>query len=174
MKKVLLAAVVTALLASSAFSQTTSPTSQVLVNVAAEAALTVPTDATLTSTGTNFADYKGTSTFTYFIRTTQSTGTGSITLKVTSDFSPSGGPSVATPPTSGDALTYVPTVSSPASSATVQTASTSAGTNVASFGAGAHSTKSGNSGSVDWTLTNDPVYSTGAYSATVTWTISAT
>jgi hypothetical protein len=45
---------------------------------------------------------------------------------------------------------------------------------VATFGAGASSAVAGNSGSVAWTLTNDPLYHTGAYSATVTFTISAT
>jgi hypothetical protein len=177
MKKLLLLTTVAALLiAPCAFAQlgATTQTSTVSVTVAAEAALTVPTNATLTSTGTNFADYTGTTTFNYFVRTTQIGGTGSVTLQVTSDFSPANGPSVGTPPTAGDTLKYTPTVSAPGSAAAQQTSSTGAATSVGTFGADAHSAKAGNSGSVGWVLTNDPVYKTGSYTATVTWTISAT
>jgi hypothetical protein len=45
---------------------------------------------------------------------------------------------------------------------------------VGTFGAAAHSAVAGNSGSVAWTLTDDPAYGTGTYAATVTFTISAT
>lgn len=161
---------------SAAFAQTgtTSPTNNVNVTVNAEAALTIAGDANLTSNGTNFADYTGTTNYTYFIRTGASAGTGTINLKVTSDFSPNGGPSVATPPSAGDALTYTNTISSPGSVVSgTQTASTSASTGVATFGANAHSVKAGNSGSTSWTLTNDPLYQTGTYQAVVTYTVSA-
>jgi hypothetical protein len=94
---------------------------------------------------------------------------------VTTDFSPSGGPSVANPPTAGDALTYSCTVSTPGTPCSgTQTASTTSSTPVASFGANARSDRAGNSGSVAWTLTNDPLYETGSYSAVVTFTVSAT
>src|SRR5215470_20202852 len=123
---------------------TSTGTTTVNVTVAAEAALNITNGTTnLTSTGTNFSNYTGSTSLTYFIRTTQSTGAGSLTLKVTADFSPSGGPSVGTPPTAGDALSYT--------------------CNVAA-----------NAATVSWTLTNDPKYKTGSYSATVTFTISAT
>jgi hypothetical protein len=175
MKKLLLLAATAALFVSSAFAQTTAPTSTVSVTVGPEAGLIINTaNAVLATTGGNFADYTGTSNFTYFVRTSATSGTGAITLKVSSDFNGTGGPSVATPPTSGDALTYVPTVASPATAATGPlTSSTTAATSVATFGAGAHSVKAGNGGSTAWTLTNDPAYATGSYSATVTWTISA-
>jgi hypothetical protein len=156
-------------------SGTTSPTNNVNLTVNAEAGLTIGGDANLTSTGTNFSNYTGTTNFTYFIRTGQSAGTGSIQLKVTTDFSGTGGPSVATPPTAGDALTYLNTVSAPGTAAGGSlTASTASSTGVATFGADAHSTKAGNSGSTAWTLTNDPLYKTGSYTAVVTYTISAT
>jgi hypothetical protein len=45
---------------------------------------------------------------------------------------------------------------------------------VATFGAGSSSANAGNSASTTWSLTNDPLYKTGSYSATVTYTISAT
>ena len=149
-------------------------TTSVSVTVAAEAALTVATTTTLNETGTQaFSPYLGSTNFTYFIRTTKSGGTGTVTVQVTSDFSPAGGPSVGTPPTAGDALTYISTVAAPGTLAN-GTASTGSATNAATFGADAHSAITGNTGSTAWTLTNDPKYQTGTFSATVTYTISAT
>jgi len=148
----------------------------VSVTVGPEAAIQVDTTSTaLSTTGTVFNDYTGTTNFTYKIRTGASSGTGTITLQVTADFSPSGGPSVASPPTAGDTLAYTCTVSSPGTGCSgSQTSSTTTSTPVATFGANARSAKAGNSGSVSWTLTNDPRYQTGSYSATVTVTVSAT
>jgi hypothetical protein len=178
MKKLLLPTAMALLLAaSSALAQLggTPPFNTDLhLTVGPEAAFRVDTTTTnLTTSATNFTNYTGTTSFTYWIRTSTSGGSGTISLKVTSDFTPGGGPSVATPPTSGDALTYVPTVASPGTPASgSQTASTSAATAVATFGANAHATAS-TANSVAWTLTNDPVYPTGTYDATVTFTISA-
>jgi hypothetical protein len=146
-----------------------------IFTTAAEAALTVSSPTPLTAAGTVFNNYTGSTTLTYFIRTTLSTGSGSITLKVTTDFSPANGPSVTTPPTAGDALKYTCGGAAPATPCTgSQTASTSASTPVVTFGADAHTTTtSGSTATTAWTLTNDPVYKTGSYSATVTFTISA-
>jgi hypothetical protein len=46
---------------------------------------------------------------------------------------------------------------------------------VATFGADAHTATfpGGDTATTTWTLTNDPKYKTGSYSATVTFTISA-
>jgi len=151
-------------------------TTTLSVAVGPEAALTVTTGtSTLSESGSTFSsDFTGTTNLTYKIRTTKAGGTGTITLKVTTDFAGTGAPSVATPPTAGDALTYTATVSAPGTAATgSQTASTTASTNIATFGAGANSAKVGNTASVSWDLTNDPVYATGTYTATVTFTISA-
>ncbi len=141
-------------------------TSTVSITVGAEAAFTSVGATSLTKTGTTFADYTGTTSFGYKIRTSQTTGGGFIKLQVTSDFG-SGGPS-------GDTLVYSSTVGSGGTNVTNQTASTTAQTNVATYGADAHSSDGGDSGSVSWTLTNKPSYKTGSYSATVTFTISAT
>jgi hypothetical protein len=162
----------------SAFGQTfaASGTTTLSVNVAAEASLSIGTATTsLTSATGLFADYTGTTNFTYKIRTTQTGGTGAVNVQITGDFSGSGGPSVASPPSAGDALTYSCTVASPATACTGPvTALTTGTTSVATFGADARSAKAGNSGSLAWTLTNDPVYKTGSYTATATFTISAT
>ena len=153
----------------------TTGTTSVSVTVAAEASLQVNTaTTTLANVGTIFNAYTGTTNFTYKVRTTKTGGSGTITLEVTSDFSPANGPSVATPPTAGDAMTYTCTVSAPGTGCTGSvTSSTASATSVATFGTNAHSASAGNTGSVAWSLTDDPTYQTGAYSATVTFTISA-
>lgn len=153
----------------------TTGTTTLSATVVAEAALSIGSATTLTGTAGTFANpWAGTTALTYKIRTTKTGGTGTITLKVTTDFSPSGGPSVTTPPTTGDALAYTCTVSAPGTACSGSlTSSTSASTSVATFGAGAKSTTAGNSGSVAWSLSNDPVYDTGSFTATVTFTISA-
>jgi hypothetical protein len=184
MKKVLaLTALALLLAASSALAQlgTTAPTATVAVNVNAEAALTIQTTAlTLSQTGSNFSDYTGTTLFTYFVRTSKTGGTGTIVLQVTSDFSTGGGnsPSVASPPTPSDHLYYSCNVPNPTSGTSTQctgplNASTGSATNVAGFGADARSPKAGVASSVTWGLSNDPLYQTGSYTATVTYTISA-
>ena len=177
-KRILLTAAALVFAAPLAHAQlgSTTGTTTINVTVGAEAGLTVGGTTNLSSVGTNFANYTGTTNLTYYVRTTQTTGTGSITLKVTSDFNcAAGGPCVATPPTSGDALSYTCTVTSPGTACGgSQTSLTTASTPFSTFGADAHSNPSGNSASASWSLTNDSKYKTGAYSATVTFTISAT
>jgi len=159
----------------------TSGTANLSVQVPVEAAISIDTGSlttNLTTSGGLFANpFTGTTNFSYKIRTSKSSGTGKVQLYVSTDFNcASGGPCVTTPPSSGDALTYTCTVAAPGSACTgTQTATTVAAsaTDVATFGADAKSTSTGNSGSVSWSLTNDPKYSTGTYTATVTFTISA-
>ena len=151
-----------------------SGTTTLSVSVSAEAALSVSTSTTsLTASGAIFSPFTGTTNLTYKVRTTKVGGSGTITTQVTTDFT-GAGPSVATPPSSGDALTYTCTVASPGTAcSSAQTASTTAATSVGTFGANAHSAKAGNTASLAWSLTNDPLYETGTYTATVTFTISA-
>lgn len=168
---VALCLLLTASLASAQFG-TPSGTTSVSVTVGPQAGLNITNSTTgLTLSGSNYA---GTTNLTYFVRTSATGGSGSISLEVTTDFSPSGGPSVGTPPTSGDALSYTCTVASPGSPCTgTQTASISGTTTVATFGANVHTGGTGSTAAVNWTLTNDPSYKTGTYNATVTFTISA-
>jgi hypothetical protein len=148
--------------------------------IGAEASIVVGTTPAFGSSGT-FQPFTATTPLTYEIRTTSS-GSGSITLQVTTDFStggPGGGPSVATPPTAGDTLTYTSTVATPGAGGTAtafsaMTASTNNATNVATFSASSQSLATGNTASVAWSLTNDPAYKAGSYNATVTFTIAAT
>jgi hypothetical protein len=146
------------------------------VAVGPEAALSVASATTsLATTSTSFGNpFSGTTALTYTIRTSKTNGTGSITLQITADFSGAGGPSVGTPPSAGDALTYTCSVGAPGTPCSnTQTAATTKATAVGSFGAGASSAKAGNAASVAWALTDDPAYATGTYSATATFTISA-
>ena len=164
-----------ALLAVPAYAQfNNTGTTLLSVSVGPEAAIRIDTSTTtLATSGTTFNNpYTGITNLTYKVRSTKVGGSGSITLQVTTDFSGTGGPKVTPPPSAGDALTYPCTVST-YGCGSAQTASTTAATNVATFGANVRSTKAGDSGSVSWSLTNDPVYETGDYTATVTFTISA-
>jgi hypothetical protein len=135
--------------------------------VGAEASFSAAfTATTLNHSGTKFASYSGTTNFTYKIRTTQSGGTGSVTVQVT-DFE-TNGPAVAD-------LSYTCAgVSSgtPCSGSTA--ASSSSTTSVGTFGADAHSADAGDAGSVTWTLVDRTDTKTGTYSSTATFTISAT
>jgi hypothetical protein len=182
MKKLLTLLAVLLLAASTAFAQTfgTTAGTSLSVTVGAEASISADTSTGLTTSSTIFADYGATTNFTYKVRTGGSNTTAGITLEITKDFGTAANePSVANSGGSsgtGDTLTYTCTVAT--SSATpcsgTKTASTVAGTPVATFGKNANSTKNGDTGSVIWDLVNDPAYAVGTYTATATFTISAT
>ena len=178
MKRILALASIMLFAASLSFAQTSATgTSNLSVSVGAEAAIVVSTTPAFTSTGI-FGNYTSTTPLTYYVRTLTA---GTITVEITTDFStggPGGGPSVATPPTTGDSLTYTCTAAAPVTGsatacATAQTASTTTATNVVTFGATTQSANAGNSSSTSWTLTNDPAYKAGSYTAIATYTISA-
>jgi len=141
-----------------------------------------PTSVTLTKSGVTFSNYTGSLSVQYRARTTQSTGSGSITVKATADFAPTGGPSIATPPSTGDAVQYTCSGATLGTSCSgTQTMSTSIATNVVTLsasectgGGGSCSSASPNTVTLNFTLTNDPEYKAGTYSATLTFTISAT
>lgn len=138
-------------------------------------ALTAPATAVLTTSSTTFQPYTVTVPVNYQIRTTPA-GSGAITLQVTSDFTPSGGPSVTT-----GALSYVcsganlgtPCSGTQTASATTQTPVLSVPASACTGGGGSCSAQNPNSMNIIFTLTNNPVYPTGSYSANVTFTISA-
>jgi hypothetical protein len=140
-----------------------------------------PNSVTLTKTGTAFNNFTGSLTIDYRARTTQSTGGGTITVEATSDFTPANGPSIASPPSTGDALTYTCSAATLGTNCSGPlTVSTAASTNVVTFsatectgGGGSCSSISPNTMTLNFTLTDDPKYKTGSYSATLTFTISA-
>jgi hypothetical protein len=140
-----------------------------------------PNGVKLANTGTTLSSFTGSLSIQYDARTTQSTGGGSITVQATADFTPTGGPSIASPPSTGDALTYTCSGATLGTNCSgTQTVSTTTSTNVVTFsasectgGGGSCSSTSPNTVTVSFTLTDDPKYHTGSYSATLTFTISA-
>jgi hypothetical protein len=154
-------------------------TTTLSVTIAAESAISVTSSTTTLSetagAGIFGSPFTGTTNFSYKVRSMKVGGGGSITVKITTDFA-AGGPSVASPPVPADQVTYTCTTASSATPCTGSVnASTSTATNVATFATDAHSTVGGSdAGSVSWTVPNDPIYKTGTYSATATFTISAT
>jgi len=164
---VLASAIAALALAPAAFGQSNTGNDTLNVTVGPEASFTsVDSSTSLTKVDTLFGSFTGTSNFTYKIRTSQSTGTGSITVEVTAF--QSHGPLV-----SDLSYTCTDTASgTPCSSSTA--ASASVATGVVSFGADAHSSDSGDSGSTSWTRADRPTVKTGNYSTTATFTISAT
>jgi len=168
--------IVCVLLALAGIAQAQSTTTLSVV-VPAESSLTVTTGTTnLSTASTTFGSpFTGNTSLTYKIRTTKTGGTGTLSVKITTDFGGAGGPSVTTPPTAGDVMQYTCGSSSPGTACTGSvTASTASATTVLSFGANANSANGGNTEALSWSLTDDPVYSTGTYTATATFTISAT
>ncbi len=158
------------------FGATGTTTQTLSATIDAIGKVSVPSSLTLTSAGTTFVAYSGSLTVSYKTRTTAATGSGSLTLKATADFSPAGGPSI-----SSGQLTYTCSAASlGAACSGTQTVSTASPTNVVTLGAGVctgggGSCSSTNPNSVQstFTLSNNPAFKTGTYSATLTFTISA-
>jgi len=138
--------------------------------------VSVSSTATLTHAGTTFATFTGTVAVSYRARTTPA-GSGTITVQGTSDFSPAGGPLIS----SGN-LTYTCSGSTLGTACSgTQTLSMSSATNVITLpasactgGGGACSGSDPNTVSMNLSLTDDTGFKTGAYSGTITFTISAT
>src|SRR6185369_15175180 len=134
--------------------------------------VSVPASVSLRSTDTRFGTLSGSLTVSYWARTSTGGG-GAITLQATSDFAPSGGPSISN-------------VSYTCSSATLgvacggtQTIATSTQTSLVSLpggvctgGGGACTAQEPNTVLMTMSAPSKPHYKTGAYSAQITLTIS--
>lgn len=157
---------------------TLSTTQSLSVGIAPLGKLSVPSTISLIAPGTTFSPYTGELAVSYRVRTTPTAGGGLITMQTTSDFSPSGGPSI-----SGGALRYGcngATLGTPCSG--TQTVPGTAQVTVLTVpsgvctggGAGGCSAADPNSLQILLNLDNDPQFQTGNYSANITFTISAT
>ena len=162
------------LLASNAFGQfAATGTSTVSVTVAAAAAIQVNTATTTLSNGggTTFAtNFTGSTSLTFKLRSTKTTGTASITVQNT-EFA-GNGPKVAS-----TELTFTCTAASGTACSGTQNANTAAAVTVVSFavsGTGSHSANAGDAATVAWIVADKPSYETGTYTSTATFTISAT
>jgi hypothetical protein len=175
-RRSLRAVLVFALLPIFAAAATGTATQTLSAQVNAIGKLSVPAASTVTSAGTTFAGYTGSLTVSYKARTTAATGSGSLTVTASADFSPAGGPSIA----SGQ-LTYTCSAATlGAACVGTQTASTASQTNIATIGSsactgggGSCSTVNPNTVLASLSLSNNPTYKTGTYSATLIFTISA-
>ena len=138
-------------------------------------ALSAPATASLTHTQTTFQPFQATVAVNYEVRTSP-TGSGKITLQVTNDFSPSGGPSAANGNltyTCGAANLGTPCSGTQTASTTTQTPLLTLPASTCTGGGGACSSQDPNSVNLTFTLTDNPGFPTGTYSATITFTISA-
>jgi hypothetical protein len=154
---------------------TATATQTLRVNMGAIGKLAVvPSNVSLAHTGVIFENFAGAVTVQYRVRTMVSTGSSFITLRAASDFSPANGPSIA-----GADLTYAcsgATVGTACSGS--QTVSISSQTNVVSVGSGVCTGDgcggaSPNSVTVNLNLVDSPVFKSGSYSTTLTFSISA-
>ncbi len=169
---ILLAAVAPA---GAVFGATGSVTQTVSAYVLPAARLSAPPSAQLLGGAAPFSPFQASFPVQFKVRTTASGG-GTITLQVTSDFAPKGGPAAAS-----GALNYnCAAVTIGAACSGVQTASTTLQTPVVSLpaaactgGASPCSSQDPNSVTLNFTLPDDPTYDTGSYSATLTFFISA-
>jgi len=150
-------------LAPAAFCQDTG-TSTLSATYGAEASFSASFSGTTLNASAKFGGYSGTTNFNYKIRTTQSSGSGAITVQVTAFGT--GGPAVAD-------LSYTCTDTASGTPCSTTGASTSSATNVVTFGPDAHSADAGDAGSVSWALVDRPSIKTGTYTSTATFSISA-
>jgi hypothetical protein len=159
-----------------AFSATGTTTQTLNATISPVGRLVLPASTTLKAAATAFQPFTGTLAVSYEVRTT-SAGGGSITLRVSSDFTPAGGPSA-----SSGSLKYTCGAAGLGTSCSgTQTASTTAQTPVLTVpasactgGGGACSGQDPNTINLNFTLTDQPAYATGTYTAVVTFVISAT
>jgi len=138
--------------------------------------LSVPSTVSVVNSGTTFVAYTGNLSVSYRIRSTATTGSGTLSVKATNDFTPAGGPSIA-----GGMLTYTCSAAtlgtacsgSRTLSTTSQTSVLTVGAGVCTGGGGSCSTNDPNTVQTSFTLADNPAYGTGTYSAVLTFTISA-
>lgn len=168
MRKLFLIVFAVMLLSCLGIAQSASNTN-LTVDVAPEAYISTTASTALTTTlNNNFQSYTSATptTVTYKIRTSQATGSGSIVVKITTDFA-AGGPQADT-----DLSYTVSSAGAGTAAAGVQAAKTGSTTDVMTFGVDEHA--DGDTATVNWTLLNKPSYKTGSYTAIAQFTISAT
>jgi hypothetical protein len=149
-------------------------TSQTLsANISPNGNLSLPASVALRSSDTLFGGLTGSLTLSYWARTSASGG-GSITVQANSEFSPAGGPAISAVSftCSGATLGAGCFGSQPLATAT-QTSLVSLPGGACTGGGGACSTQVPNTVLLTLSMLSKPAYKTGAYSAQITFTISA-
>ncbi len=154
--------------------ETATATQQVEAQLAPKAKLSTPADITFVGVGQTFLPFVASMPVNYRARSTPG-GTGSITMEVSADFSPPGGPSVDT-----GALRYRCIGATLGQGCSGFPAAGRTGTPVLQIppsactgGGGPCSGADPNTLQIEFTLENNPAYQTGIYSARITLTISS-
>jgi hypothetical protein len=158
-------------------SQTATTTQSFSVQISPLGKVSVPSSISLLTAGAAFSTFAGTLLVSQRIRTSVSGGTGAITLSASGEFTPTGGPTI-----SGGALTYTcggSTLGTACSgsqtvSTAVQTPVITVGANACTGGGGGCSSTDPNTVSINFTLTNSPVFKTGTFSVGLLFSVSAT
>lgn len=157
--------------------QTSATTTQTLsAQISALGTVSLPGSVSLFASGAAFSSFTGTLLISNRVRTT-SAGSAAITVTASAEFSPAGGPTIASGALSyscsgatiGTACSGSQTVST-----SLQTPVLSIGSSSCTGGGGACSAVDPNTVSLSLTLTNSPDYQTGSYSGQLTFVISAT
>ena len=157
----------------SANAVTSTVTQGISLTLSSAGKVSAPTTLTLTKSGTTFNNFTGSLSLNYKARTTQ-VGSATLTVKASSDFSPTGGPSVA----AGD-VTYTCGAASLGSACSgTQTLSTASQTPVVSVstnacvGTGCASVDPATD-LLQFSMLNSPTFKTGSYTAQLLFTFSA-
>ena len=159
-----------------ATSATGSATQRLAAILHPAAELSVPASVVMTRSGGKFNTFQAAVTVNYRVRTTAG-GAAGITVQVTSDFSPSGGPAAQAGDlqySCGGATLGKACAGTQAAAVGLQTPILALTGAACTGGGGACSSQDPNSVTVNFTLPDDPGYSTGSYSAQLTFIISAT
>ena len=146
----------------------------VSVDLESAGALSIPSNLSLTTSGSTFNAYAGSLSINYRARTTAA-GSASITAAAVSEFSPSTGPLL-----SNNVLTFTcgsAGLGTPCSSTQTVNVSTnrtvvSIGSNTCTGGGGSCSSSDPVSVALSFTLANSPEYKTATYSTSLLFTIS--
>ena len=141
--------------ASSASAQTMGSTNLMVV-IPARAMLTVNTPTPAFASASTNDTNTGTTSFSYFIRASQTSGTGSIALKIDSN----------------SALTYTCATKVGAACSIAQKANTSTATPIVSFGANTTMGLAGASGAINWSLPQGSKETAATHTSTATLVIS--
>lgn len=159
---------------SAGFGGTVTVSQNVSVQLDSAGKLSAPLLAALVSSGTAFSAFEGSLILSYRFRTAPS-GSGAITVRAASDFSPAGGPSVGANVLRyaclgaglGVACSGMQSISTAAASPVVQIPGSSC-----TGGGGACSASDPVSVELRFQLENSPEYPTGSYSVPLVFTIS--
>jgi hypothetical protein len=153
-----------------------SATQTLTATIAPIGKVSVPATVRMTAAAGKFTSYSASLTIQYRVRTTV-LGAGNISLLVTSDFLPAGGPTVAAGSlqySCGSADLGTPCKGTQVASTQTQTPVLALPVRACTGGAGGCSAVDPNSVTINFTLPDDPGYATGSYSAQLTFIISST